>query len=757
MGQYSYAIDNGGVLVEISENGKPVDVVIDNITFVDDLPYMTGTYSLNFGDEVKQIVIPLDPAEVPDLGNMMNKQRQAILNEGWVEKAIAERQGDRVLSAGEAFDDMDGAIQEAGAKRIGAPAVIDAPQVPDEVATQTRAAQDPISMRDPVLIPYEIDGAKGDLVLHEIEFAGDKPFMSGTYTVDTPTGSQTREFVLEIDKSTIAEFEGLSDVEIQGRLNEGKLDEMIASSEHEFIFSRGESFPDRARLISDIDKLDDMGEGADHIRLLAAMGQEHPEFVGNLDRYLNNGMGSDQSIKLATLDAVGITDIAQRERLVYGSDNLDDFVKRVSANVDLGFNETSKILDAIAQQSNEMMRAAELARGADVASGVADLSRAAKAARMGANIPAVGVAAGIAGAVMTGAANAGQRDYADQLAEQGVISHEALAAYKDLSGTLEAMMQADNAVSTVDPTGISIISTIGLEMKAREDFEEWVDKYAPNLTADAIDALSPSLLSTESAQMSMLGEAVDNIPTTIEGVPQGLHALIEASNDYKGAQQDLEDSVRGKPRMSAEENQIFLELAVKRDTASDNLMKTMEECLSDQDNIRDFMELLPVEDRLEFLRRLADSDPNPEVLAALHPEVSAYVAAYENSGLGYYFVGLEEEEFLKENMDLVTDYIMQRSGLTAIPSPDLEGIRTTIGHYLASGGMPEDAPPELQALAEMQGNEAMQESYFKDLVDDGTAIIAQAFIEGNQPAVIESPSQEITLAAAEMKTQFAPI
>ncbi len=737
MADYSYATSDP-VLVEAQIGGKPVDVVVDNVSFRDGVPYLTGTYSANYGDDVREVIIPLDAGEFPSLEGMKIAEREKLFSGGTVEALIEKNLDGMILSDGAQFPDKDAALRDTHAQRTAIPAAppVDTPAIIEDAPEAVHAHQ-AMQLREPVLIETSLAGQPGDMVLHNIDYVDETPFISGTFTVQTPTGTQTKEFMLQIDPAAVPELNGMNEQGFQAMLDSGK---------HEIILSQGEGFPDRSRLMQDITQLSGMGEDTGHVRLLALMGQEHPGFVDNLDRYLNTGAGPDNAIKMAVLDAVGVSDVSRRESLIYGSADLDDFIGKVSQDIDLADRGTKSILNEISGHVREMS-AVETA--ADIAG---DLSKAAKAARLGGHLPAVGIVSAVAGAGMTSAASAAQRDYADDLHAQGIISDEALMAYRQLSTEMEIAMQADNVINTADPTGLSIIGTIGLEMKARAAFEEWVDTYAPNLPADAVDTLSMSMLGTQSAQSELLMGAVDTIPESLEGVPQGLHAMIEASNAFKTAQQALENSALGIAMPTEEQNREFYQLAGLRDQAFDSFMTEMEGAMRDPENIAAFMDMMPVDDRMDFMRRLAESESNPDVMAAKHPQVAGYLAAYEDANIFQTrLFGFAEDTALRENPGAINDYIMDRLGLTADEGVGFE----ELNELIAGADLPDNAPPELAAFAALAGQPEAQREFYNDLDASGALDIVSSYVAQNDIKAIATPPPETEIAAPQAERPAA--
>ena len=280
-----------------------------------------------------------------------------------------------------------------------------------------------------------------------------------------------------------------------------------------------------------------------------------------------------------------------------------------------------------------------------------------KSSRLGANIPGMGAVLGVGGAILTSNAHADQRDYADMLHAQGVISEDALKDYYDLNSRTENSFSADIGISTVDPTGISIVVTGIVEINALLNFKDWADKYAPHLNEDQFQALSMSAISDNSARTDMLLEAVSMLPNSTENVPEFLHAAIEANNAFEVARMARIDSI-DEFTDSIDSNE-YAGLTEAEDRAYENLIAAMEATIANPQYAESFLNSVPIDDRLDYVRSLAASESDSLAFTQNHPEVAAYVAS---DGLWESFVGSDEEAVLINNTALINAYILERSG-----------------------------------------------------------------------------------------------
>lgn len=343
-----------------------------------------------------------------------------------------------------------------------------------------------------------------------------------------------------------------------------------------------------------------------------------------------------------------------------------------------------------------------LTKAADIADNVREISRLARVGRLGANITGVGVAIGAGSLLLTGQAHAAQRDYASTLNSQGVLSDEAYETYLELNQDTEQLLYGDLAVSTADPTGISIILTGFAEGKARRDFKDWADEHAPHLSEEQFQTLSMSMFPGNSARADMLWEARRQLPDTIEGQPESLHDAINLNELYKDASRlgysHKEGYVYGGnlQQTLAQARAMGIEVETSSTNPSttirnlkqairQELVGEMDSLLSDPENIDFMLSTIPVDDRLEYVRRLAASESDPAAFAENHPEIAAYVTAYDESWTGWF---LKEDDPLKENPELLNEYIKERSfpnqGDDATPDPQNQDFSVDGSTYTGS-------------------------------------------------------------------------
>jgi len=613
-------------------------------------------------------------------------------------------------------------------------------------------AQYSYSLNEGVLLETQINGRPVDIVIDQITFVDGQPFMTGIYSANN--GSE-KEIAMPLRADEVPNLEGLKNAERQKILTSGFIEQSIPGHLDEMIMSTGKAFPDKDRLLQDVIKLSAMGEGTDHIRSLALLGQQYPDFVNKLDKHLNQGMGSDTSIKLAILDVIGIKDIQIRESLVFRTGDLDEFTNRISTHVDLDNRDTLKaVLAEIGDRSKSLFE-----KAAEEAKAVAEMAKAAKWSRLGGHVPALGVASAVAGVALTGAASAAQIDYASTLAAEGKLTPDALAGYQALNQNAQLMMAADTTFNAADASGFAIISTLGVEAQIRESFESWADQYAPNLSNADFDALAMSMLPSTTARNEMFLSAAHSIPSSLEGQPEVLQDVILARQEYLALLLAEGESFRMLMNAnmyggSGDNGHEFVRITEAKSVAESKMIDSMDVLMQDPEKISVFLDLIPVDQRMDYVRRLAESDPNPDVMAAIHPEIAHYVAAYEGANIFQTRIfGFDADSTIRDNPELLNAYIIDRSGLKADEAPSQQ----SLNELIAGAEIPDSAPPELQAFAALARHPEAQKSMYNEMKENGSLAIISSYFQQEPLENVEPQPQLASAAVAPVVHEVNPV
>lgn len=370
-----------------------------------------------------------------------------------------------------------------------------------------------------------------------------------------------------------------------------------------------------------------------------------------------------------------------------------------------------------------------LAQGANAADDLSDavktVGQAADALKAGKTLSKTAKLSIIGGVALTGGvaallhvAHKGQRDLAGELKDSGHITPEAHEAYMELNTDTEIMMQAENAAAQ---GWLFLLSTPAVESKANSDFKEWADKHAPNLSEEHFQALSMSLFPGQSARADMLWEARDQLPSTTEGQPELIHRSVDLNSLYEEANNlgyshragvviggNLSETIakaqamgievdgRGDPAKAIQN----LEEAIKQE-----LVQELDQQFREPENIGYMLNQVPVEDRLEYARRLAGSESDPEEFAQDHPEIASYVKEHDESMTGWGWT-LDNDDPLKDNPNLLNDYIKAKTQIGGSPpSPEEAPIQDTTAEEASNLSVsPTESQPEPDDLQQGQAN-----------------------------------------------------
>lgn len=775
---------NSPILMEAGELLDDADVIVEKVVVVDGQQYLVGSYESGRMDSIsgtfepngepKQFLVSVDEAlDIDGLKNAeLNRLLQREIPEIMQGKAASGVDSFRI-SDGEVFDNLD----DAAKSLANASDAVDVSSnvVPDEAVdgarVDTSASIDrdpgsPVNLRGadglpPGIDDFEIDGQKGSLVVHEIEFADDKPFLTGTFTIDTPTGTDTKEFVLAIDETRFPDPSTLSADDISKLSSPEVVGEMIGAQKHNFVLSVDEAFPNRTALMSDVNKLLPLNGGAFNadIPYLTNLAQEHP---GLIDSIMSHGSTrSDNTIKLAILDHIGVDDDFMRQNLVYGTGSLKDFAEHPQIRSTL-FENSSNTRTIVAEMAS---RADELAEQAREVSRMADGAKGLRASS------AVAVGAGVLFTAASASANtyssAQMRDLAAELNQTPIdpndpespmiLSDEAYNEYVKINiGNNIAITGTEIATDAAGPVGF-LISYVTAEREATEALQEWAAEYAPNLSEEMFQALKQGMWQGHTAKTEMFLEAASSLPSDQEGYAEKFHDLIEARNEYFLSRAEATNTRAqfGGVRVTAEQEDHFDRLDELAEMAQNRLISEMDEFMGDPESISEFLDLLPIEDRLEYVRRLAVSEENVEVFAANHREIAEYVAKFNGDDTRFEEGSLERwvATTVRNNIighdeidtSKINAYIIDKMGLSGDDTPDLDEIRAKID-LMASGDVPADAPPELLALIELREAHDMQADYFTELEEDGHIQIVTKYLSDNvnasSPEAAPTPAQE---------------
>ena len=571
------------------------------------------------------------------------KDQKAIFNEdrvnGLVQDAMNQG-GDRlVVSDGESFPDLHEKINETITPVEKAP-IPEQTRVAEPEAP-TRAANEPIHFgtRAAALGDIEIDGQQGYGVIHAIEFDGDKPFLTGNFTTTGPDGLEhTRELIVAIDPERFPTPEVLSQ---PGMLDKIKSEDVVAeifeAQRHTpVLIDRPESSsgvgeirfasPDapamptpespNAAVMRGINNFLALPEGDYNIELasFAQMEEAVPGFTERYRSYLAGSPDADErAAKFAFLEGVGIDFIGDRVDIVDRAENWDDLVRRANnygANLDIG--------------SAELRAANALSEGIQTAKSTGRFTR---------------LLAGVAGAgtamtAVSASASVYEGHALTELTHQQFAAGDITEAQRDAllafhANTTEAQL-ADTALGAADQFVIpSALFTIGVELQARDELTNISN--ATGLPESIYQMHARSMFGGHTASHDAILTVADELPHSSEGQSTVLHEAIDIKSDLRQAR--LELLTLRSPYAGMIENRIPEEVLANinaRETViadlEASLINEVEDLMRDPETVSEFINLMPISDRLDFIRALASTDPdfaenNPTIALALRNHV----------------------------------------------------------------------------------------------------------------------------------------
>ncbi len=525
MSDYSYSINNPA-FAEMSFNGVDAEIVTQEIHFIDDKPFLSGTISTNYGDNVREFVAPIEADDLPSLTGLKQRELQAVFSEDRL-NGLLETYSDRIVASnGEAFDNMSEAMRQARADLT--------PSVTPDIDVETAAAADTPAapetpdgrLSNPVLGEFEINGQQGDLVIHEVTPRNGMSFVSGTWSVETATGFETREFAVAVDPDSIP-----SDITPEN------MGDILQTAKHDVVLSRGEGFADQGRLMRDIETLLPLSDDPGHVPLLAQMGQEYEGFVPGVRNYVMDH-DPNQAIKMALLDEVGIDvrgDLDLRDSLLHGTGDLEEFQSKLNSHLDLDQRQVRGILGEIADRAGALSRKT----GPLVGAGIAAVAATAAGASEYQDGATLGEAALVGGEVFHESANPYAETttlllQAEFTSAAGAAEHESYILGAELAGAAVGIKVGATLGSAFGPWGATaggFVGGVGGAIVGAEAMERMLESE-PNppqvMFVTYFDAMLP----------------VDEMP---EGMPPEMAELAALKEQILQAEQNLLDAQREFP------------------------------------------------------------------------------------------------------------------------------------------------------------------------------------------------------------------
>lgn len=305
--------------------------------------------------------------------------------------------------------------------------------------------------------------------------------------------------------------------------------------------------------------------------------------------------------------------------------------------------------------------------GAKIVDGVRDagkLSSAANGLRWGGNV------AGIASvALLTtqlagiGTASASQLETAKELLKSGDLTQEGYDGYVKLTAGTTIGQVVDAAVSAVDPTvagGFAVSALV--DAGSGHFYKGWAEKNMPEASEKDYQDLSKGVFSGHSPRADMLLEVAGVLPKTTEGEMAAFHPVIDANNAYNALEK--QERMMQQFGLSSVNGTSLEAVGQERESSMSTLLDKMDSLMSDPKNSDAFLDKVPVDARMEYVRKLARSEKDPEQFSKDSPKIAAYTKGYEDANiLEKKFLGVDGEKVLSPQ-DL-NDYIKARCGVGA--------------------------------------------------------------------------------------------
>lgn len=295
----------------------------------------------------------------------------------------------------------------------------------------------------------------------------------------------------------------------------------------------------------------------------------------------------------------------------------------------------------------------------------------AKTGRLGANIPIVGQGVGVSMASLTSYASSLQRAFALSLFTAGLLgdtpeeNQAAYDAYLDMNGKNEALLLADVGASTLDPTGASIVFTAGAEYMAHGNFQDWMDRYAANLSPEIAEGLSMSLFMPDTIHADVAHNLWSDLPTSPLVEHPELNAVIEAKIAFVesvNAERNVNAHMIAIPDVREAEIAKLEGYWENVNNARTTFREEIANVMQDSTAFNAALSVSSPRQLLNTIDRFTLSETRDlTTLATQHPQIAAYISATTDDK---WFNHRGPADALKDNPELMNAYITDRFGLS---------------------------------------------------------------------------------------------
>ena len=253
----------------------------------------------------------------------------------------------------------------------------------------------------------------------------------------------------------------------------------------------------------------------------------------------------------------------------------------------------------------------------------------------------------------------------------GTISADGVQDYLDFNKKTENALYADLTAGAIDPSGAAISYSVFVDVRAHNQFQNWVDKNEGGLPPEVINAASMSLIVPDTIQQSMFDDVKHRIPLSLEKADPALKKAILARQHLAeiGRNNPAPISpIMGTPVQMEYHNQQYQAWDAEVRPAREALYAEVRNLLQEPAGANAYLNLMTPSERLDIVERFAKSDDQTN-LEQNHPLVAAHLEA-ENQGnfLHRIFNTHDATKALTDpKTTAMNDYIIGRLGLGGTP------------------------------------------------------------------------------------------
>ena len=193
-------------------------------------------------------------------------------------------------------------------------------------------------------------------------------------------------------------------------------------------------------------------------------------------------------------------------------------------------------------------------------------------------------------------------------------------------------MWKECTIKTFDFILPSLLVTVAVERAAREALTTLANETG--LPESVYQMHARSMFGGHTASHTAILEATSELPREMEGQPEALHGAIQLNNDLRMAQMEL-TNFRSPYTTVHIPDDIQEKIEAREalvESLEDQLVGEMEALMMDPSSYEVFMDMLPLDEKMDFVRALVAGDEN---LAQENPLVARATQNYMEGGLDH--------------------------------------------------------------------------------------------------------------------------